>query len=352
MENMQTDDFRKNVENYSQVLLEAMAEISAGNLDANIDIPDNMGALSDLAVGLKFMVEDLRDVSKNKQVDPEEIEQHVVQRTRELEAQLKELQASQSREVREGWEDYIGDIKDTANMAAIDGELRMADKDVWLPAMTRALQLAKPTTLGNGNGETSLGLPLELQGEMIGILGFNRRNSGEEWDESTLTTVEAIVEQVTLALENQRLIDQTQAALAETDLLYKASAELNTAQSYDEILSVIQTYSVLGEGSHNITLGYFDRTWSGTQTPEWVNVLALWTKNPQTMEQRFRVQDSPLAANIMQANEAKLLKDVRNDTSLDALTREMLLNEMNARGCCFPAHARGWTVGRLHQCLL
>ncbi|KAA3643457.1 MAG: GAF domain-containing protein [Chloroflexi bacterium] len=346
MDNMQSDDFRKSVENYSQVLLEAMAEISAGNLDANIDIPDNMGALSDLAVGLKFMVEDLRDVSQNKQIDPEEIEQHVALRTRELEAQLKEMQASQSREVREGWEEYIGDIKDTANMAAIDGELRPADDDVWLPAMTRALQLAQPTTLGNGGSEVSLGLPLELQGEMIGILGFNRRNGGEGWDESTLATVEAIVEQVTLALENQRLIDQTQAALAETDLLYKASAELNTAQTYDEILTVIQTYSVLGEGSHNITLGYFDRAWSSTQMPEWVNVLARWTKHPQALEPRFKVQNSPLATNVVQANEAKMLKDIRNDTSLDALTREMLLHEMEARSAIFlPMLVAGRWVG-------
>jgi len=49
-----------------------------------------------------------------------------------------------------------------------------------------------------------------------------------------------LVGQLAIAIENLRLFEQTPSALSETEELYQASADLNTAKTYEDILTILQ----------------------------------------------------------------------------------------------------------------
>jgi GAF domain-containing protein/HAMP domain-containing protein len=54
-----------------------------------------------------------------------------------------------------------------------------------------------------------LKVPISLRGEVIGTIDL-RDESGEEWDEGSIATAEAVADQISQALENARLFEQTQ----------------------------------------------------------------------------------------------------------------------------------------------
>jgi uncharacterized membrane protein len=83
-----------------------------------------------------------------------------------------------------------------------------------------------------------------------------------------------LIGQLATAIENLRLFEQTQAALAETEELYQASTDLNTAKTNEEILDTLHTYTILGQGSHNLNLALFNQMWSGNEVPEVAHIIA------------------------------------------------------------------------------
>jgi GAF domain-containing protein len=54
-----------------------------------------------------------------------------------------------------------------------------------------------------------LKVPITLRGEVIGTIDL-KDESGEEWDEGSIATAEAVADQISQALENARLFEQTQ----------------------------------------------------------------------------------------------------------------------------------------------
>ena len=53
--------------------------------------------------------------------------------------------------------------------------------------------------------------PIKLHGETIGILGVEDEDNGRGWNPDDLALLEEISDQVGLAIENSRLLHQTQA---------------------------------------------------------------------------------------------------------------------------------------------
>ncbi len=83
------------------------------------------------------------------------------------------------------------------------------DSDAWLPAMSAAARRKKLVqyTEDQNNGQRQKGelaVPLTLRGEVIGFMGIAREQS-PNWSEEEIAAVEAVANQVTMALENARL---------------------------------------------------------------------------------------------------------------------------------------------------
>lgn len=309
----QFDTYKEKVEYLGQTLLDIIASVSTGDYNVNIEIPEDadIEILADIAVGLEFLVEDLKDLNQQQTLAKAELEQRVNRRTRELENALDELQNTQRQIVKEDWQDYIEDGGSAISVAR-EGDTEKFGDEEWLPGMEQAIQNEETTLLSNGADEHSLSLPIKLQDEVIGIVGLNR-DAEQPWEPQEINTIEQIIEQVGLALENQRLFDQSQSALAETDTLYQASAELNTAQTYEEILQVFQKYSLLGGQAHTLAVHYFNTPWTPSKIPDTVTVLAQISDRNELISQEYQLEQSPLALGMLSANQPTIIGNIEND---------------------------------------
>jgi GAF domain-containing protein len=128
----------------------------------------------------------------------------------ELRQRLQEMEASQRLYVREQWADlaprrlsplYERARPDAAPLA--DAALSEA-REVAL----RREVIAKPGGDG-GMGEAALVAPIALRGEIIGALGLQETEGGRQWTEDEIALIEAVADQMALAIENVRLLEET-----------------------------------------------------------------------------------------------------------------------------------------------
>ena len=220
---------QEQLHNQEQALLKAMASIANGNLDVEVVVPEGNGAFAELAAGLNTMIEELR--AQN------------TEQAHELEEALNELEAVQRRYLHQAWGQYTGANEATQGYLLSDEADHPTD-EAWLAVMATALEDAYAVTQTNGDGVAELGIPIRLHGEVIGVLGFAQAKS-EGWSREEIAAVEEIVDQVGLILEAQRLFDQTQHALATTELQAQQLTLLNEmSQQLSQAGSVGDVYKV------------------------------------------------------------------------------------------------------------
>ncbi len=154
---------------------------------------------------------------------------------------LRELEKARRRYVGQAWQAYAAE--DT-----ISGYLHTATQagptdDAWLPAMTEALQQQETVVEPDKEGSNTLALPLTLYGNIIGVLGSSG-SATKSWSQEEIAVVEAIGEQMALALESRRLFDEAQRALAmlsvrvkELNCLNDIGRKIDESPPVDEFLA-------------------------------------------------------------------------------------------------------------------
>ena len=227
------EEYKRQVEELGKHLLDVISSVSNGDYNVDVNIPEDNEIFADLAVGLEFLIEDLRESNGNPMVHPPQ--------TLPAAEPDPEMPSSQLRASRPHGRSVF-DREENGLTLSRDAGIR--PEATRLSNMKTALEKKAPAVEANGNNLQTLSLPIPLQDEVIGVIGFNR-STDQPWTAQEIATVETITEQLGLALENQRLFEQTEKALAETELLYQATAELNTAQNYTEILEVLRNYSTI-----------------------------------------------------------------------------------------------------------
>lgn len=138
------------------------------------------------------------------------------------------------------------------------------DSDAWLPIMALAAnrkQLVHQRTESNGKYKRDeLAIPLKLRGEVIGYLGVTRDKTAG-WHEEEVDAVEAVANQVSMALENARLSreqDKTIVRLRDIDhlksnFLTSMSHELRTPLNSIIGFADILLQGIDGDLSENAT---------------------------------------------------------------------------------------------------
>lgn len=242
MNEVNLEQYKQLVDDQIQSLLDVVASLAVGNLDIEVEIPEGNEAITDLAIGLSFLTEDFRALIAEQERARAELEERVAERTRELENALATLQATQRRYIRQEWDQYAAD---SVNLDEIDQQL---STKISQSVLTEAVKSKKPSH-GNGSNEPTVAFPINYYDEVIGILGFSGQETIDLHDED-LAEVETIVEQVGLALENQRLFDQTQMALAQTEeqahrlsRLNELSTELSQTADEDQVFRIVARHT-------------------------------------------------------------------------------------------------------------
>ncbi len=151
----------------------------------------------------------------------------------ETQKALEEVQALQRYYVAQEWERLSQRQSDVS--AEYRGLGIPTLEEAWAPEMEIALTQEQPVALpdlgaileddggdgrGDGRGESevqsalhalsALAVPITLQGEVIGVLDLQETDQHREWTREEVEMVTSVADQLALALENARLVEETQ----------------------------------------------------------------------------------------------------------------------------------------------
>jgi GAF domain-containing protein len=128
--------------------------------------------------------------------------------------------------------------------------------------MEQALVLGLPVNTttdpgSDGTFRTVLAVPLKLRGQPIGVLDFYNEGEQRAWGEDEQALVEALADQIALALENARLFEQTQQRAQREQLIAEIAAKMRAAPDVEGILraTVHEIRLALGVSHGVIRLG-------------------------------------------------------------------------------------------------
>lgn len=131
----------------------------------------------------------------------------------ESRASLEELQRLQQRYALDMWEGYVakqdvfGYAYDLNELSPVAADMSSAPPEFFgRQVITRS---------GDGGEGALLVAPFDVRSEPVGFLSFEEPQGTREWTADNVAVVEAVREQLSLALENRLLIDQSQNALRE-----------------------------------------------------------------------------------------------------------------------------------------
>ncbi|MFQ6099771.1 MAG: GAF domain-containing protein [Anaerolineae bacterium] len=135
--------------------------------------------------------------------------------------------------------------------------------EATLPEVERAVAqqeiVAQPGT-GDGTGEAALVAPISLRGQVIGALGLQEMEGGRRWTDDEIALIEAIADQMALAIENARLLEATRQRARREQLLAGITARVRASTDVDTILrtAVRELARALGASDGLIRLGVGD----------------------------------------------------------------------------------------------
>jgi signal transduction histidine kinase/HAMP domain-containing protein len=152
-------------------------------------------------------------------------------------ANLLKIERLNRQITRQGWHELNEEIPTVGYRFSKGTSQPLSQKsEVWLPPMKQAIakkQLVTHKRSGNGEGSQSeLAVPLLLRGEVIGVLGV-KREASDHWADEEVSAVEAVANQVALALENARLSEEQGKTITKLQEVDRIKSEFLTSMSHE-----------------------------------------------------------------------------------------------------------------------
>ncbi|HEY2981685.1 MAG TPA: GAF domain-containing protein, partial [Anaerolineales bacterium] len=158
---------------------------------------------------------------------------------------------------------------------------------------------------GNDGSPASLSMAFQTGKSDWATLQVVDETALRPWSSDEQLLIKQVADQLSLALENARLFQETQRALAETESLYRASADLNTAANFEQVRDVLRRHTIAGEGA-GMALHLFDRPWTKARRPDWAEIVGVFGQLPG-------VTLSPLGENRYDLSEFGFIQDLQQD---------------------------------------
>ena len=173
-----------------------------------------------------------------------------------------------------------------------------------------------------------LGVPLLSKGQVIGLLTIDKSDPGFYTAERAELAF-AFGQQASMAIENARLFEETQATLSETEALYHASRAIVVAQTPGDVLRAFTDHVVAPEMGRCV-LALIDPT-SPPGDPI-VRIEAAWEpgeERPAVLGNRWNVSQIPLIARMI--TEPMSISDVSTSPEMDEISRHVFLNVLDIK---------------------
>ena len=135
---------------------------------------------------------------------------------------------------------------------------RLADLPIAYVYDPSGVKVAPANSITNvSNGNDSLSIPIQLRGQEIGSLKLRRNGQEASWTPEERDLVEEVVNQIALALENARLIDEIQQRALQEQLVSQISRKAQSSLDLDAVMkaAVQEIGRVVGASKVQIRLG-------------------------------------------------------------------------------------------------
>ncbi len=178
---------------------------------------------------------------------------------------------------------------------------------------------------------STMAAPLILGQQVIGVLTVSNKtvNAYDIRDEEMLLHIASFLAST---IHNRRLFNQIQSAFTEAEILYETSADINTAQSYDEILEAIYRYTRLGEDPIDVGLYFFDQPKTARQKPNWVlNVSAITEPVDVHIQSRLPYKIFASLINALDTEHPLVIEDVSRNKRLHQTLRGFFGGQLGAQ---------------------
>lgn len=197
-----------------------------------------------------------------------------------------------------------------------------------------------------GGWQATVLLPLRSGGRWQAILGLTWYEA-HPFSPEELFFLERLQEPIAAAIASRRSFVAQQQALAETEALYRASADINASRRYYEIINVLRSHTLGQQPIHNISLNLFDRPWSKGQILPWVEIAERLHETPDIpVGSRFNLAEFPSATLILNQEEPIFISDLAQDPRIDARTKELYHTRLQTHSLIFiPLVAGGQWLG-------
>lgn len=173
------------------------------------------------------------------------------------------------------------------------------------------------------------------------------------WSDQEVVALQMAAAALSNALAREHLFEQVQETLSETEALYRGGAALSEASTYDGILEVLLTHTILGQGGSTATLHLLDRVWTGEQLPTYSEVVAYRVPDGDSVTEtsfgRLDVRKFPAAFAVMRDGTPVFVEDLSRDTTLDRRVHALFGRMRGASSLVImPLLVGGQRIGYLH----
>ncbi len=196
---------------------------------------------------------------------------------------------------------------------------------------------------------STLIVPLIAGKQAIGALIVSSKtvNAYTIRDEELLRHIASFL---TSTIKNRRLFNQIQTSLTEAEILYETSADINTAQTYDEVLDALYRYTLLGDGAIDVRLNYFDQPQTETNQPKWVLLLSRISETrPEMVQTRYPYELFASAIALFRPDEPLVIANIADETHLSRELRSFYIEQLGAKSTLLvPLGVGGQWVGFLN----
>jgi GAF domain-containing protein/CHASE3 domain sensor protein len=163
----------------------------------------------------------------------------------EARTRLEEVQAAHRGYLRGSWDDFLP-TRETTDYEYVQPGVTLFS-DAVLPEVKQVMAQQRTVMLSEsgdgGGGETqarsALVTPITLRGQVIGALGLHEAEGTRQWTADEIALVEAVADQMALAIENARLFEEAQRRLREITTLYEASQACLSISNQESLLTGI-----------------------------------------------------------------------------------------------------------------
>jgi GAF domain-containing protein len=181
----------------------------------------------------------------------------------QTETALREVQAAQRRYLRQAWKEFLS-IRSVTSVEYVQPGAEPRDdgllQDARLAAMVHERAVATDSvpppdsTAEDVSPQTVLAVPLKLRGQVIGTLSLHETSRRRLWTAEEIALAETVAEQISLTVENLRLMDEARRRATREQLIGEISGRIRETLDMDEVLRAAAQEIRQGLGLHDVTV--------------------------------------------------------------------------------------------------